>query len=133
MNKTKFRIGIFIIALLGIVAILAYNYIYKSHRNIEEESPSYVISASDLMSEFSKDIENSSIKYLDKTIQVSGIVSSIDKTSLVIENKINCYFNDTIINYKQLLDKNIIVKGRCIGFDELLEEIKIDQCTIVNK
>jgi hypothetical protein len=25
----------------------------------------------------------------------------------------------------------VAIKGRCIGFDDLLEEIKLDQCSII--
>jgi hypothetical protein len=28
------------------------------------------------------------------------------------------------------VNDSVTVKGRCIGFDDLLEEIKLDQCTI---
>ena len=130
MNKIKFSKGLLAIVLLIIIALVIYNYIYKSHRNIKTEITSFVITASDLANEFTSDIENSNEKFLDKTLEISGIVTSVDKTSLEIENNISCYFDNTITN-DQLLHKKITVKGRCIGFDELLDEIKIDQCTVI--
>lgn len=130
MNKIKFSKGLLAIVLLIIIALVVYNYIYKSHRNIETEITSFVITASDLANEFTSDIENSNEKFLDKTLEISGIVTSVGKTSLEIENNISCYFDNTITN-AQLLHKKITVKGRCIGFDELLDEIKIDQCTVI--
>ena len=130
MNKIKFSKGLLAIVLLIIIALVIYNYIYKSHRNIKTEITSFVITASDLANEFTSDIKNSNEKFLDKTLEISGIVTSVDKTSLEIENNISCYFDNTITN-DQLLHKKITVKGRCIGFDELLDEIKIDQCTVI--
>lgn len=130
MNKIKFSKGLLAIVLLIIIALVIYNYIYKSHRNIETEITSFVIAASDLANEFTSDIENSTDKYIDKTLEISGIVTLVDKTSLEIENNISCYFDNTITN-TQLLHKRITIKGRCIGFDELLDEIKIDQCTVI--
>ena len=47
----------------------------------------------------------------------------------MINNKIFCKF-DNIVN-KININDSIVVKGRCIGYDELLEEIKLDQCSIV--
>jgi hypothetical protein len=32
---------------------------------------------------------------------------------------------------KLKVNDTIVVKGRCIGYDDLLEEIKLDQCSIV--
>lgn len=130
MNKIKFSKGLLAIVLLIIIALVVYNYIYKSHRNIETEITSFVIAASDLANEFTSDIENSTDKYIDKTLEISGIVTSVDKTSLEVDKRISCYFDKTITN-AQLLHKKIIIKGRCIGFDELLNEIKIDQCTVI--
>ncbi len=130
MNRVKFVKWILAILLLIIISSVVYNYIYKSHRNIETEIASFVITASDLVNEFTADIEKATEKYLDKTIEISGIVTSVDKTSLEIENNISCYFNNEI-NYGHLLKTTTTIKGRCIGFDELLEEIKMDQCTII--
>jgi len=129
MNKLKSKGGLLLVLLI-IIALVVYNYMYKSHRNIETESPSFVIESSKLINEFTSNIEISSNKYLDKTIEITGLVTTVNSTSLEIEKNITCYFNDTIVNNK-LLNKRITVKGRCIGFDELLEEVKIDQCIII--
>ena len=125
MNK---RFFIFVFLLL--IVIVAYNYIYKSHRNIELENPSYILQSSDLIVEFKSNIESSTQKYLDKTVLITGKVSSVNMTSIEFDNSIICYLIDTN-HVKDILSKEIRIKGRCIGFDELLEEIKFDQCVII--
>ena len=123
---------IFFVVVLLIGGVLLYNYVYKDHRNIENEEPSFIVTSEDLITEFTSDDKIASEKYLDKTIQIIGVVTSLDGNVLQVESVISCYFKDTL-NSNQLLNKKIEIKGRCIGYDELLEEIKIDQCVILTK
>jgi hypothetical protein len=125
MSKKVF----FIIIFLFIGGVILYNYVYKDHRNIEREEAIVKISALNLIAEFKQSPFNASQKYLDKTIQVFGEVTLINDKVLELDNSINCYFIDTIIK-KYPINESITIKGRCIGYDELLEEVKIDQCII---
>ena len=54
---------------------------------------------------------------------------SRDNESITINNKIFCNFTKIFSELK--VNDPISVKGRCIGYDDLLEEIKLDQCSIV--
>ena len=123
---------IFFVIVLLIGGVLLYNYVYKDHRDIENEEPFFIVTSEDLITEFTLDNKIASEKYLDKTIQIIGMVTSLDGNVLQVESVISCYFKDTL-NSNQLLNKKIEIKGRCIGYDELLEEIKIDQCVILTK
>ena len=123
---------IFFVIVLLIGGVLLYNYVYKDHRDIENEEPFFIVTSEDLITEFTLDNKIASEKYLDKTIQIIGVVTSLDGNVLQVESVISCYFKDTL-NSNQLLNKKIEIKGRCIGYDELLEEIKIDQCVILTK
>jgi len=124
--KKRFFIGVFLI--IGIIVL--YNYIYKSHRNVELEKPSFIVTSAEILDEFSMNNIKSSKKYLDKVLEISGVVTSVDNSMLQLDSFINLYFNDTI-NRLNMLKKNVIVKGRFIGYDELLSEIKIDQCVVL--
>ena len=70
-------------------------------------------------------------KYLDKTIQVSGKISGIDKNLVILDSYITTQISP--IKKDLSIGNEIVVKGRVIGYDELLEELKLDQCTIINK
>ena len=51
----------------------------------------------------------------------------------MISNKISVRF-DTIQNITESTLENVYVKGRFVGYDELLEEFQLDQCIlIINK
>lgn len=130
--KSKKNIFFLGVALTVIVVVISYNYIYKSHRSIATETPLFVLKGSEWILEFSKNNVGATTKYLDKTIQVSGTVTSIEAQSnaLAIDVGVYCYFDEIDLN-DGWLRKKVVIQGRCIGFDELLGEIKMDQCTFV--
>ncbi|WP_069677581.1 OB-fold protein [Formosa sp. Hel1_33_131] len=122
-NKIIFSI----IIVFGI--IIAYNYMYPDHRSISEETVSYTLDAESLFNEFTEDSQQAELKYLDQTIIVSGVITSINANSVTISNKIYGQFET--LNSDLKVNDSIAVKGRCIGYDDLLEEIKLDQCSII--
>ncbi|GAA3653977.1 OB-fold protein [Flavivirga jejuensis] len=117
-----------LIILIGLCTI-AYLYVYKDHRNIETEKPSFIVTADSIGLEFSNILLESEKKYLNKTIIVSGIISEINQNNLTLDETVFCQFNNSIDQYQKVASK-IKVKGRVIGYDDLLEQIKLDQCTI---
>jgi len=102
---------------------------YPDHRSISEETVSYTLDAESLFNEFTEDSQQAELKYLDQTIIVSGVVTSTNAKSVTISNKIYGQFET--LNSDLKVNDSIAVKGRCIGYDDLLEEIKIDQCSII--
>jgi len=117
-------------SLILVVGILfAYHYIYPNHRVISEEPVSYKLDAESFFNEFTEDSQQAELKYLDQTIIVSGVVTSINAKSVTINNKVYGQFET--LNSDLKVNDSIAVKGRCIGYDDLLEEIKLDQCSII--
>ena len=121
------RISILII--LIIVIVIGYNYINQSHRDIETEVAEFDISTSDIASSFLNNISEAEIKYLNTTIEITGAITEISSNSITLDDKVFCQFTNAV---EITLDKNskIKIKGRVIGYDDLLEQIKLDQCTI---
>lgn len=122
------RIFIFFIVLFGLM--FALFIVNKPHRDIGKESAMFKIKSDTLVSHFLRDETTASTKYLDQTIEVSGMVTEINMNFLTIDGKIYCKFDDKITTIS--LNTYVKVKGRCIGFDELLEQVKLDQCTLQN-
>ena len=103
-----------------------YNYLYQNHRNIQLEKAEVIVSAEGLIDFFKK---NESEKVLNKTLEINGLLTEISSKSVTIDNKVQCSFNFEIKDFK--INQNITVKGRCIGYDELFEIVKIDQSSII--
>ena len=131
MNRKKWILALLLIGLIA--ALLGYNYIYQDHRDIETEAPEYTIEAQELAHAFQSNEEVATQKYLNKTILVEGRVQTINTEGLTMEPSVFFALSE---NKKVNLDisevKSIKVKGRCIGYDSLLEEIKFDQATILD-
>lgn len=126
MNK-KFRIILFSIAMVGILAFTGYNYVmYGGARNLSSEETAYKVSSKSISTEFSSNVETANKKYLEKAIAIEGTITKITGTEVIIDNSIIC-------NLKELdpsITKNQIItlKGRVVGYDDLLGELKLDQC-----
>ncbi|MFC4738519.1 hypothetical protein ACFO3U_00775 [Flavobacterium ponti] len=125
MNK-KILFGFLI---FSAIAISVYLYAYKDHRDIANEKSAHTIKVSELQNEFAINDSLALKKYQDKTIEVNGQITSIDtdNNAIVLDEKIFASFNDSLAK-EIVLGKKLKIKGRFLGYDELLEEFKMDQC-----
>ncbi|GAA4900610.1 hypothetical protein GCM10023311_27810 [Flaviramulus aquimarinus] len=119
-----------ILIILIISIVVGYNYIYQDHRDIKTETSSFSINSTEIHYEFIKNLEGSEQKYLNKTIEISGTLSEINKNNLTLNNHVFCAFDDSI-NIVLKRHTKIKIKGRVIGYDDLLEQVKLDQCYII--
>jgi hypothetical protein len=125
------KIAIVVAALLIAVSggiYFYYGFLFKEARNIETEMPDFSITAAQLIEDYSSNPEKANSLYLNKTIELKGLVTKETDSVIVLENSVFCLFTQKIT--QKLLNNNTVVKGKCIGYDELFQEIKLDQCTI---
>lgn len=123
------KISIFIIS-IAIIGIISYQYIYQDHRDISSEKVDSSLLSSELIDSFKNNSKSAEQNYLNKTIIVSGIITEQSKATITLDDVIFCSF----INEKSKtlnIRSKVFIKGRCIGYDDLLEQVKIDQCTII--
>jgi hypothetical protein len=127
----KYKVFLFVF-LFSVFLFSIYKYVYKDHRDITSEEASYIVSISDLEIAFQENETVATTKYLDKTIIVSGNITSVDTSanSIMLNEKMNVVFSG---KPNKVLKKDVLikVKGRFIGYDELLDEYKIDQSTLI--
>lgn len=121
------------IILVGILLIilLAYSYVYQGHRDIEKEKAEFKMDAEIIIKEFSMNSQESETKYLNKTIEVKGNVTNQSEKSISLNENIFCQFTE-LFPSKLKTNTEISIKGRFIGYDDLLEELKFDQCTVIS-
>lgn len=121
---------IILIVLLAIASGL-YFYMYKNHRDIASEEASFSIAVKDLESEFIQNDSLANKKYLDKTIEVYGKITSMDaKTKIIVLDDKMEGTSQQSISQGLTVGKQVKMKGRFIGYDDLLGEFKMDQVTI---
>jgi len=128
MSKKVKIIGIlFVVTLL--VGLSVFNYfLHGGARDLATEEVSFNVNSKKIISEFAENVAGATKKYSDKAIAVSGIVTAVTDSIVTIDNTIICNFKsaDTTIKNEQA----ITIKGRLVGFDDLMGELKLDQCTI---
>ncbi|MCX2679313.1 hypothetical protein OOZ15_05100 [Galbibacter sp. EGI 63066] len=116
-----------LILLIGIALAALFFWIYKPHRTIESETPSYTGTAVDFAQLFNSDKNMVMDKCLNKTLVITGKLVEQNESLLILNNGIVARFSET----PPIKDSLITFKGRFIGYDELLEELKFDQCIIL--
>ena len=129
MKKRNLKIvAILLLIILSGALYGYYGFLYKPARDISTEKSAFTITANDIADEYAEDIAATDSKCLNKTLEVSGMITEIRDSIVLLDGKVVCGFDIKPANVT--LNENITVKGRCIGFDELFGEVKLDQCTI---
>lgn len=128
MNR-KLRYGILIVLLL---AFALFRYTYQKHRTISTEKPLYTLSVPELEKEFTTNDSLALLKFQDQTIEIKAKVTAVDNEikAVILDNILFATFTDSLPR-TIISGKKIQIKGRFLGYDELLEEFKMDQCSIV--
>jgi hypothetical protein len=148
MKKRKILIGTVIVLL---AVLIASAYIYKEynrkHADTATLNPDYVLSATALLNQFAHDSALSSRKYMDRLLQVSGVVKqvdSIDDRNLVMvlgdssdRSAVRCNLDSVHQSVAMRIQagQTITVKGVCSGYnqDELLgSDVILIRCALVS-
>ncbi len=125
----KKKIILLIVTLVLVVgAYSGYKHLYKAHRNIETEVAVMEVDAFKLKMFFKR---NKTEEVLNKTVSVYGIVTGIEGNTITLEDMIQCSFDGELPSVK--IDDQVSIKGRCIGYDDLFELVKMDQSTLTKK
>lgn len=129
MKKIKV-IGILILLLF---LVCGYLYVYKDHRNIATEKERFSMDVQTLFAVYQKNEIEADKKFLNETIVVNGIVSMLNKEDqvVVLNEKLVAVFSEKLANGIEV-KSTVKIKGRLIGYDSLLEQLKMDQCVILN-
>ena len=128
------KIVVFLIVLFIIIAIAGYFYLYQDHRDVSTTDAVNSFKSSNLVEIFQDADQENDKLILDQVILVSGIATSNSSGSVTLDNKIFIELDSK--NYKTsnyVINKNqsYTIKGRCLGYDDLLDEVKIDQAVII--
>jgi len=132
MDK-KIKKIIIVIFALGLVLVVGFfgarYYAYNAgKRDVQSEEAAFSLTTKAIITEFTTNVEAANKKYLEKPVAVSGIVTSVNATEVIIDASVNCNFTTADSSIKN--GQSVTVKGRVVGYDDLLGELKLDQCSI---
>jgi hypothetical protein len=120
-----------ILFFIFILGVFVYQYVYQDHRNIKLEKAEYILTATDISNAFLKNLSASEEKFLNNTVEIAGNITELSEGSLTIDDLVFCSFEGSLETKLQVNSK-IKIKGRVIGYDDLLEQVKLDQCVLIN-
>jgi tRNA_anti-like len=126
----KKNIAIFIV--FTAIGFFGFKYLYGGGRDFDSEESLKVNSVETILSAFLTNQEKANAVYLNKLIEVSGKVTQVDiqEKSVMIDNKLYATLKAEDIKAIKVNDV-LRLKGRFLGYDELLEEIKVDNCSVI--
>jgi len=120
-----------LIIILGIVLVTvglygSYQHLFAAPKKTADSVPEYKGDAQ----EFSRLINNDPSNWVNKVVQINGKVTEITDDGILINGTIYCQFDDQNIVRLVYKNESLTIKGKLVGFDELLMEIKLSQCII---
>lgn len=129
MNK-KIKILLFALITIILIGSFAYNYVlYGGSRNLETEKTDFNVTSFSITSEFTANTENANKKYLEKAVSIRGKISFINANEVYLDDIIICNFKNTDSSIKD--GQTVTIKGRIVGYDDLMGELKLDQCFVI--
>ncbi len=123
-KKSKILIGIVLSITIAVYAV--YKYSMQAPAKIESKKVDFTGTSDELLSK----IQENAAEWQDKIVVISGEITNLDDKGFILSSSIYCQLRDTTIAKTLIQNNQISLKGRVIGYDDLLEELKLDQCII---
>jgi hypothetical protein len=129
MSK-KIKLLLLALAAIALISFITYNYVmHAGARNLENEKTNFTVSSASITTEFTTNIEAANKKYLEKAVAIEGKITSFTATEVILDENIICSFKNQNLSIKN--GQILTIKGRIIGYDDLMGELKLDQCFII--
>lgn len=137
--KTYVKISLAVVSLLALAGILGALYMYNmKHTDMAKAKPDFVISASSLLKVFEENEADASVKYINKIIEVDGVIQSVktsDNNIVNISLATESDFSSVIATFTSIGDytqfkagDKITLRGECSGF---LMDVLLNNCAVI--
>lgn len=123
-KKSKIVLGILFIGIVA--AVFVYQYSMQPPAQIEDKKVEFTGTSTELLSNVQQNAE----EWQDKVVVISGKITSVGEKGFILSSQIFCQLKDSTTIKTFSTNQEISIKGRVIGYDDLLEELKLDQCII---
>lgn len=138
MNST-IKIALFVVFIIALSGIMWGIYIYnKTSDGLQDERPDYVLNAVELQKQFREDENLASGMYINKVIEVSGIIESVrqrenETVSIVLKtgndiSKVICTLATQESTKLPGPGNEITLRGECSGF---LMDVLLNNCKVI--
>jgi len=115
------------LVVLMLIAYFSYNYIYQQHRNVLLEKARYTLTSDSLFNHFKNNQTEANGLYINEIIKLKGVVKNISNTQLILHPGVVCKIDSNFVLSGINPNDSLELKGRCLGFDDLFLEVKMDK------
>jgi hypothetical protein len=126
LRKSKIILTISLIIISSLIIRYTYNYVFASSKEVTEIIPEFKGHAY----EFNYQVTDNISEWIGKVVQISGFITEVNNDGIILNESIYCQLDKRSIN-EEKTNESVIIKGVFVGFDELLMEMKINQCIIL--
>lgn len=127
---SKMKKIVLAVSVLAIVSFSGYYYVtHAGVRDLTSEETDFAVTSEKITTEFTSNTDSSNKKYLEKAVAISGKITDVSGLAVIVDNTIVCNLKKPDPTIKK--NTTVTVKGRVVGFDDLMGELKLDQCFIV--
>ena len=129
MNSSKKNKALLIIVgaiLLTAIVFGGSKYLFSAPTKAGDTTPEFIGQAQ----EFSYLVTHDLSFWVNKVVQLTGQVSEVTEDGILINGTIYCQFDNPVKLKTIAKNQSLTIKGKMVGFDELLMEIKLSQCII---
>lgn len=142
-KKLIYRLIIIIVFLIIGVGLYAYKEYNRKNIDLADATPAYTLTEMQLISEFSKDQNESNKKYLGKIVALYGKIKKIDTDAngfhtVILGNEDNmnsvrcsvdsAYNKDA---HNLTVGSNVVIKGVCTGYNA--DDLGLGSDVIINR
>ena len=125
----KFKLVAMLLVVL-IIGLFSYNYVMTGGaRDLTAEEPEFMVTSNDISAEFIANVAVATKKYSDKAIAITGIITAISGKEVILGHSIICNMQEVDPTIQK--NQKVTLKGRVVGYDDLMGEIKLDQCLVI--
>jgi hypothetical protein len=137
--KTSVKIALFVVFFIAIGGILAALYMFNmKHTDTAKAKPDFVVTAQILQKEFNDNETAASSKYVNKIVEVTGMVASVKQSE---NNSVNITLtpegdmSSVICTFTSLSDPSkiksgdtVTIRGECSGY---LMDVLLNNCALI--
>ena len=122
MTRTEMNWKIFR-SVIPLVALVAFAYYTKSLKpDYATKDPVLITDSNDLLWRFQM---NEGTELINQVVQFKGKVTGFDSLLIILDHRLICS-PDTSLQIDIAIGDSVSLKGRCLGYDDLLEELRLD-------
>ncbi len=137
--KTYIKVAIFVVSFVALSLILAALYYYNlKQTDMSKAKPDYVITSTLLLKAFEDNETQASTKYINKILEVTGVISVVETAK---ENTVNVSLisgsdhSAVICTFPAINDQSVFnpgeeitLRGECSGY---LMDVLLNNCTLI--